>query len=151
MTAEVPSGMSFPLLNPGTKPPFTTAVPLLPARDSSSPSLAARSGSDSTVERVSRVVALTGLSSSAPLVPGRFARLLVPLGHARSLLVPNSAVVQRGQLEIAFVVSKQQALLRLIKTGKHVGNDIEVLAGLDAGETVVIEGAEQLVDGQSGE
>ena len=89
------------------------------------------------------------LPGDISLVSGRFARLLVPLGQARSVLVPNSAVVQRGQLEIAFVVSKQQALLRLIKTGKHVGNDIEVLSGLDAGETVVIEGAEQLVDGQT--
>ncbi|HTL59152.1 MAG TPA: efflux RND transporter periplasmic adaptor subunit [Candidatus Limnocylindrales bacterium] len=89
------------------------------------------------------------LPGAPSLVSGRFARLLVPLGQARSLLVPNSAVVQRGQLEIAFVVSKQQAILRLVKTGKHVGNDIEVLSGLDPGENLVIEGAEQLVDGQS--
>ena len=79
---------------------------------------------------------------------GQFARLLVPVGERNSLRVPVSAVVQRGQLEIVFVVANQHAQLHLVKTGKPFGNQIEILSGLDAGDSVVTEGAAQLTDGQ---
>jgi membrane fusion protein (multidrug efflux system) len=62
--------------------------------------------------------------------------------------VPLSAVVQRGQLEIVFVVANQRAQLHLVKVGTQIGNEVEVLTGLDAGDAVVIDGAAQLTDGQ---
>jgi multidrug efflux pump subunit AcrA (membrane-fusion protein) len=64
------------------------------------------------------------------------------------LRVPAAGVVQRGQLEIVFVVVNQHAQLRLIKTGQRFGDAVEVLSGLDAGDSVVTEGAAQLTDGQ---
>jgi len=72
----------------------------------------------------------------------------VPIGERTSVRVPATAVVQRGQLEIVFSVTNQRAQLHLVKTGKRVGDEIEVLSGLDAGKTVVISGADQLTDGQ---
>jgi RND family efflux transporter MFP subunit len=89
------------------------------------------------------------LPSTPSLMPGRFARLMVPLGENDSMFVPGSAVVQRGQLEIAFVVSNQHARMRLVKTGKRLGEEVEILSGLDDGDSVVIEGTTQLVDGQA--
>ncbi len=83
-----------------------------------------------------------GLSS------GQFARLRVPIGESDSLRVPAGAVVPRGQLEIVFVVTDRRAHLRLVKTGRRFGEEWEILAGLQAGEQVVIEGASQLTDGQ---
>jgi len=83
-----------------------------------------------------------GLSS------GQFGRLLVPVGEAESLRVPAAAVVQRGQLEIVFVVANQRAQLRLVKTGKRVGDQIEILSGLHAGDLAVVKGGNQLSDGQ---
>jgi hypothetical protein len=56
--------------------------------------------------------------------------------------------VQRGQLEIVFVVANQHARLHLVKTGKHIGDEWEILSGLEAGDAVVVEGAAQLTDGQ---
>lgn len=88
------------------------------------------------------------LSPQPGLSSGQFARLLVPVGESRSLRVPAAAVVSRGQLEIVFVVVNQHAQLRLIKTGQRFGDAWEVLSGLDAGDSVVIEGAAQLTDGQ---
>jgi RND family efflux transporter MFP subunit len=79
---------------------------------------------------------------------GQFARLQVPTGEGESLSVPASAVVRRGQMEIVFVVVNRRAELRLVKTGGVNGESVEILAGLEAGETVVIEGAGQLADGQ---
>jgi RND family efflux transporter MFP subunit len=88
------------------------------------------------------------LSAQPGLSSGQFARLLVPVGEGNSLRVPVTAVVQRGQLETVFVVAKQHAQLHLVRTGKRVGDEMEILSGLHAGDAVVVEGAAQLTDGQ---
>ncbi len=82
------------------------------------------------------------------LMAGQFCRLLLPVGEVQSLRTPASAIVRRGQLEIAFVVADQRAVLHLVKTGNRVGDEIEILSGLNSGDTVVVDGAERLVDGQ---
>jgi RND family efflux transporter MFP subunit len=82
------------------------------------------------------------------LRPGSFARLAVPVGENRSLLVPASAIVQRGQLEIVFTVINERARLHLVRTGKRFADQIEILSGVEAGETIVVRGASQLHDGQ---
>jgi RND family efflux transporter MFP subunit len=79
---------------------------------------------------------------------GQFGRVLVPVGEGAALRVPGSAVVQRGQMELVFVVAGRQAQLRLVRTGKRVGNEVEVVSGLSANEQVVSEGAGDLTDGQ---
>ncbi|MBI2946262.1 MAG: efflux RND transporter periplasmic adaptor subunit [Verrucomicrobia bacterium] len=89
------------------------------------------------------------LEKQPNLRSGQFVRLLVPAGERHSLRVPASAVVQRGQLDIAFVVANQRAQLHLVKTGKTAGGEVEILSGLDAGDSVVVDGAGQLTDGQS--
>ena len=88
------------------------------------------------------------LPQTAGLRSGRFARLIVPVGESNSVRVPTSAVVVRGQLEIVFVVTDQRAQLHLVKTGRTIGDEIEILAGLNSGESVVVGGAALLTDGQ---
>ncbi|MEO6002079.1 MAG: efflux RND transporter periplasmic adaptor subunit [Opitutus sp.] len=79
---------------------------------------------------------------------GQFGRVLVPIGETRSIQVPLSALVVRGQMETVFVVEQQQAQLRLVRTGHRTATDVELISGITAGETVVTEGAENLRDGQ---
>lgn len=79
---------------------------------------------------------------------GQFGRVATPVGETTALRVPVSAVVQRGQMEIIFVVSDGKAQLRLVKTGKRLGEEVELVSGVEAGEKIVIEGAARLVDGQ---
>jgi len=88
------------------------------------------------------------LPVSAGLHSGQFARVSVLLGERQSLWGPASAVVQRGQMELVFVNVDQQAQLRLVKTGKRLGGNVELVSGLVAGEEVVVEGAGHLRDGQ---
>jgi RND family efflux transporter MFP subunit len=88
------------------------------------------------------------LPQATGLRSGQFARLIVPVGESNSVRVPTSAVVVRGQLEILFVVTNQRAQLHLVKTGKTIGDEVEILAGLNAGESVVVGGAALLTDGQ---
>lgn len=100
-------------------------------------------------DSVSRTIRIKlALSAQPGLGSGQFARLLVPVGESNTLRVPVSAVVERGQLEIVFVVANQHAQLHLVKTGKQFGDEIEILSGLHPGDAVVIEGAAQLTDGQ---
>lgn len=82
------------------------------------------------------------------LMPGQFARLAVPVGERKSVRVPATAVVTRGQLEIVFAVENQHARLHLVKTGERLGDEVELLSGLDAGSSVVTSSADQLTDGQ---
>ena len=79
---------------------------------------------------------------------GQFARVSVPVGESTAVRVPASAVVTRGQMEIVFVQAGQKASLRLVKTGKRLGDQFELVSGLTAGEQIVVQGAAGLVDGQ---
>lgn len=54
-----------------------------------------------------------------------------------SLFIPMSAVRYYGQLETVEVVSDDQTIIRHIRTGKQQGDQIEVLSGLRAGETII--------------
>ncbi|MBL9134536.1 MAG: efflux RND transporter periplasmic adaptor subunit [Verrucomicrobiales bacterium] len=79
---------------------------------------------------------------------GLFGRVGIPSGESTVLTVPTNAVVVRGQLEQVFAVNQERAQLRLVRTGKRLGAEVEILSGVDPGEKVVIEGAKGLVDGQ---
>jgi RND family efflux transporter MFP subunit len=80
---------------------------------------------------------------------GMFGRLSVTTGEDSVIVVPTNAVVQRGQMELVSVVAEGRAHLRIIRTGRSYGDTIEVLAGLEDGESVAITNAAALVDGQA--
>lgn len=88
------------------------------------------------------------LPSTPGLRAGQFGHVSVPLTESDVLRVPASAIVLRGQMELVFVVEEGRAQLRLVKTGKQLGDEIEVVSGVNAGEQVVTEGATGLIDGQ---
>ncbi len=83
------------------------------------------------------------------LMSGQFARLAVPVGETPSMRVPSTAIIERGQLEIVFAVENQHARLHLVKTGRQINNETEILSGLDSGDVVVVDNASQLIDGQA--
>jgi RND family efflux transporter MFP subunit len=82
-------------------------------------------------------------------MPGQFARVLVPIGRREVIRVPQSALVRRGQLEMVFVAVNGHARMHLVKSGRAVAGEIEVLSGLDSGDAVVVENATLLKDGQA--
>lgn len=88
------------------------------------------------------------LPSTAGLRAGQFGRASVPVGKTSALRVPAPAVIQRGQMELVFVAANGHAQLRIVKTGKRVGDEIEIVSGLDAGESVIVDDVAQLLDGQ---
>ena len=79
------------------------------------------------------------LPAAAEAVPGMAARVHFVTGQAEKLTVPASAVVRRGEVAGVYVQGAEQRLsLRQLRLGDSVGQgEIEVLAGLVAGEQVV--------------
>jgi RND family efflux transporter MFP subunit len=69
-------------------------------------------------------------------------------GQRQALAIPKTAISQRGQLTGVFVVDQSGlARLRLIKTGRALGDNVEILSGLNAGEQIVIAGPATIQDG----
>ncbi|MBX7208970.1 MAG: efflux RND transporter periplasmic adaptor subunit [Verrucomicrobiaceae bacterium] len=88
------------------------------------------------------------LPATDGLRTGQFGRVSVPVAEVKLLLVPQSAVLKRGQMEIVFVAKNGKAALRLVKTGKSLEGRVEVLSGLEEGEQVIVSESAQLTDGQ---
>jgi|KBSMisStaDraftv2_1062788.scaffolds.fasta_scaffold32930_2 membrane fusion protein (multidrug efflux system) len=77
------------------------------------------------------------------LLPGLYVRATVNQGvDPHGILVPQNAVGhnQKGEPTVLVIDNKNVARLRLIKTGRAVGGDWQVLEGLKPGEKVVTEG-----------
>jgi membrane fusion protein, multidrug efflux system len=79
---------------------------------------------------------------------GFYAKVSIPIGKREALLVPQNAVVEKGQLIGVYTVDKDSVITyRLVKTGRTYGNNVEILSGLNPGENVVVGGVERAVDG----
>jgi len=84
----------------------------------------------------------------AQLRSGLYGKARFIVGQRNVLAVPQRAVTQQGQLAGVFVVDQSGvARLRLVKTGKVVGDRVEVLSGLNEGEEIVSESTTALRDG----
>lgn len=69
---------------------------------------------------------------------GLFGRARFARGHRQALLIPLSAIIERGQLRGVFVADANQiAELRYVTLGASFGDQVEVLSGLKDGETLV--------------
>jgi O-succinylbenzoic acid--CoA ligase len=64
------------------------------------------------------------------------------------LFVPKTAVRERGQLTFVFIAQDGRARMRLVKTGKPTGDKLELLAGVEAGEMLIVSAAGELTDGR---
>jgi RND family efflux transporter MFP subunit len=78
------------------------------------------------------------LPAGAQVRSGLFGRAHFPRGERESLIIPRTAVVDRGQLQGVYVVGPDQiASLRYVTLGKVTGDAIEVLSGLQQGDKLV--------------
>lgn len=63
-------------------------------------------------------------------------------------LVPRTAVREDGGRAVVFLVAEGRLERRAVTTGTDRGGELEVLAGLNPGDTVVVAGPAKLEDGQ---
>jgi len=80
---------------------------------------------------------------------GLFGRARFARGERESILVPQTALLHRGQLDALYVVGNDEvAILRYITLGKPSGDHVEVLSGLDDGERIVAQAAGRELSGK---
>ena len=76
------------------------------------------------------------------LKTGMFGRLQLDKGTIRTILVPETAVVERGELTSVFAVGSDRiARLRWVKTGRRFDKQVELLSGVNVGESVLLDAA----------
>ncbi|NOZ54974.1 MAG: efflux RND transporter periplasmic adaptor subunit [Gammaproteobacteria bacterium] len=74
------------------------------------------------------------------IYPGQSVKLQFHTGDVRKLRLPSVAVVHRSELTAVYVVNDHGISLRQVRTGQHYTDDsIEILAGLDEGETIAMD------------
>ncbi|MDQ0477832.1 efflux RND transporter periplasmic adaptor subunit [Chryseobacterium sp. MDT2-18] len=117
-----------------------------------------------TVAEISRSSTNTGgqylvkvnVSDSANLLSGMFVNVQFPfknngktnLDFQEGVMIPKSALVENGQLTGVYTVSSNNtAILRWVKTGKHFGDQVEILSGLNAKEPYIVSAEGKLFNG----
>jgi len=115
----------------GAKPLSATVVTVTPSTDASSRS---------------SVVKLA-LPADPRLRSGQFGRARIPIGQRPGIVVPIAAVRRHESVTSVFVVDRGFARSRLVRIGEDRGKQIEIIAGLEGGEQVIVSDVERLVDG----
>lgn len=78
-------------------------------------------------------------ADATDLHPGMFVKVGLMVGESERLLIPQSALVMRSEVAGAYVVDQSgQRHLRQLRVGERLGERVEVLAGLSAGDKVVL-------------
>jgi len=79
---------------------------------------------------------------------GMFARVTLSVGERQAILVPNEAVIRRGQLTGVWIVREDDtAHLRWVRLGRSFGDSVEILSGMNGNEIVVLSTQQPLVEG----
>ena len=74
--------------------------------------------------------------------PGLFARAYLPMkaDEQARLYIPAKSVLRRTEMNTVYVINAEgKPLLRQVKLGPVLGNEVEVLSGLSAGEQVALD------------
>ena len=105
---------------------------------------------ETSVDEKTRTVQLRGRveNKGLKLRPGMFARVVLELGtNDKAALVPEQAIVPRGDQNFVFRVVDGKAMLTEVGLGSRTPGQVEIVRGLKPGELVVTDGQLKLQDG----
>lgn len=98
---------------------------------------------EDAVQENTRSLAIRALvKESAPdLIPGAFAKVKVVLGeNEEALMIPNSCIVPQARKKIIYLAKNNKAIATEVTTGVRDSSNIQVLTGLNKGDTVITSG-----------
>lgn len=72
--------------------------------------------------------------------PGTFARVTLTIQNEQSLVVPTQAVIPQTRTNQVIVVKNGKAIFKDVKTGLRTAGTIQILSGLQKGDTVATTG-----------
>ena len=70
---------------------------------------------------------------------GMFGRLKLPIGNEEAIVIPKNAITRVGQLTMVQVAKEGVMELRNVQIGREIDGRLQVLAGLQPGEKVVLD------------
>lgn len=97
--------------------------------------------------RLLRVRARTGAKAAGKVLPGAFARVVLPAGEDKALRVPTQAVVQSARGAQVWRARGGKAELVPFVPGARDARQVEVASGLSEGDTILVSGLLQLRPG----
>ncbi len=107
---------------------------------------------DTRVDPVTRSLTVRALvpNPEGRLRPGMFLTVTLLRGDVKALVIPEQAVLPEQSRQFVLVVGADSVVeKREIRTGRRRPGQVEVLDGLRAGELVVAEGTQKVIDGQA--
>jgi RND family efflux transporter MFP subunit len=78
------------------------------------------------------------LPADTQILPGSFVWLQQPCGTESLMLIPATAIRRIGQLQTVSIMKDGQPRLRHIRTGRLIGDNVEVLSGLSEGDELMV-------------
>lgn len=79
-------------------------------------------------------------NTTAKFRPGTFARVTLTIQNEQSLVVPTQAVIPQTRTNQVIVVKNGKAVFKDVKTGLRTAGSIQILSGVQAGDTVATTG-----------
>ncbi len=74
------------------------------------------------------------------LYPGMLVKVAFKIGEERVLTIPAQALAQRSEVSAVYVVDKTgQVRMRQVRVGRHDGDRLVILAGLEPGERIALD------------
>ncbi len=92
--------------------------------------------------------AVLSLPDDSGIPAGSHVQVFWPDTSLKGIWIPTSALRMQGQMQQAFIIENGIARLRLLKTGLTLGDEVQIHAGLQEGETLILFPPSALRDGQ---
>ena len=104
---------------------------------------------DSRVDPVTRMITARAVigNDDGRLKPGMFLTVRLIGSERKAIVVPEEALVPEGDRQYVFLVTDGVARRTLVELGRRRPGQAEILEGLVAGDAVIVEGTQKVVDG----
>jgi membrane fusion protein, multidrug efflux system len=105
---------------------------------------------DPGAEQTTRTIRVRAVvpNPNGKLLPGSFAHVLVPFQHtADAILIPSQAVIPTTKDKKVAVVKNGKAEMVVVRLGTRTEDKVEIVAGLQQGDTIITTGLMQVKPG----
>jgi membrane fusion protein (multidrug efflux system) len=104
---------------------------------------------DSRVDQATRSVTVRALlaNEDGALRPGMFLNVALANDERDALVIPEEALTPEAERQFVYVVAGGKAERREVRIGGRRPGSVEIVAGLTAGEQVIVEGTQKVRDG----
>ena len=87
-------------------------------------------------------------NNSGKLSPGSFAEVVIPFeSNYSAILIPSNAVIPTTKDKKVAIVNDGRAQLQVVELGTRTNDKVEVISGIEAGDTVIVTGIMQVKPG----